>query len=323
MGKSILFRSLVTIAIGIIIVIYFSPIWWVSLKAPNYPPEAFPDGIRIHFHIDGVFNGCSKRETEEIYVGEGLNCLHEMDTINHYVGMYPTASGGIIERTLSQFLFCFLIVLLIAFMMSGRKLQASVLTIGFSIIIAWSYVTLYTPGGVKYMSAGYQQALQTSMDMETDEFKDWNGIQAMQENYQDSLGMYFRDDIKISQQTDTLLTAFNIIIGILLFSMLSIIAGIVLKNSLFYWLLIIIPVCLPVFFIFEYAGWLWWFGHNLNEMAAFSLKPFMPTVLGDGKVAQFSTHSYPHYGFFLMMSSSILLMIAGLIRKRQLRLANS
>jgi hypothetical protein len=22
------------------------------------PPDAFPDGIRIHFHFDGVYNGC-------------------------------------------------------------------------------------------------------------------------------------------------------------------------------------------------------------------------------------------------------------------------
>ena len=30
----------------------------VSLTAPNYPKDAFPDGIRIHFHFNGVFNGC-------------------------------------------------------------------------------------------------------------------------------------------------------------------------------------------------------------------------------------------------------------------------
>lgn len=322
MGKSILFRLLITIAIALITIIYFSPIWWVSLTAPNYPAERFPDGIRIHFNIDGVFNGCEKQETKEIQIGEGLNCLHEMDTINHYVGMYPIASGGIIERTLSQFLFVFLIVLLIAFMMSGRKLQTVTLTIGFSVIIAWAYVTLFTPGGIKYMSTGYQQALQTSMDLEPDEFQDWSGIQAMQENYQDSLGMYFRDRVKIEQQTDTLLTASYIIMGILLFSMLFIIGGIILKNSVFYWLLLIIPILLPVFFVLEYAGWLWWFGHNLHDMAAFTLKPFMPTVLGDGKVAQFSTHSYPHYGFFLIMLSSLLLIISGLIRKKQLKLVN-
>ncbi|MBE9561691.1 MAG: hypothetical protein IMF12_02340, partial [Proteobacteria bacterium] len=272
MGKSILFRFFTIAAIGLLIIIYFSPIWWVSLKAPNYPPEAFPDGIRIHFHIDGVFNGCQKRESEEIQVGEGLNCLHEMDTINHYVGMYPIASGGIIERTLSQFLFSFLIVLLIAFMMSGRKLQVSALTLGFTFIVAWSYVTLFTPGGIKYMSAGYQQALQVSMDMEPDEFQNWSGMQAMEENYQDSLGMFFRDRTKIEAQTKTLIKATHIIIGILLFSMLFIIGGIILKNNLFYWLLLIIPLALPVFFILEYAGWLWWFGHNLNDMAAFTLK---------------------------------------------------
>ena len=42
-----------------VIAAYFSPIWWVSLTAPNYPKDAFPDGIRIHFHFDGVYNGCS------------------------------------------------------------------------------------------------------------------------------------------------------------------------------------------------------------------------------------------------------------------------
>ncbi len=322
MGKSILFRLIIAIAIIVIAIIYFSPIWWVSLTAPNYPAERFPDGIRIHFHIDGVFNGCQKQESEEIQIGEGLNCLHEMDTINHYVGMYPIASGGIIERTLSQFLFVFLIVLLIAFMLSGRKLQTVALTIGFSIIITWAYVTLFTSGGIKYMSVGYQQALQTSMDLEPDEFQDWSGMQAMQENYKDSLGMYFRDRVKIEQQTDTLITASYIIMGVLIFSMLFIIGGIILKNSVFYWLLLIIPILLPVFFVLEYAGWLWWFGHNLHDMAAFTLKPFMPTVLGEGKVAQFSTHSYPHYGFFLIMLSSLLLIISGLIRKKQLKSLN-
>ncbi|NCC27719.1 MAG: hypothetical protein EOM22_06075, partial [Gammaproteobacteria bacterium] len=41
--------------IGLILLgaIYFVPIWWVSLTAPNYPPESFPDGVRIHFHMNG------------------------------------------------------------------------------------------------------------------------------------------------------------------------------------------------------------------------------------------------------------------------------
>jgi hypothetical protein len=78
---------------------------------------------------------------------------------------------------------------------------------------------------------------------------------------------------------------------------------------------------LPVGFLAEYAGWLWWYGHSLNAMGAFTLKPFMPTVFGDGKVAQFTTHSYPAIGFGLMVASSALLALAALIRFKQLRLA--
>ncbi|MDA3946134.1 MAG: cytochrome C, partial [Helicobacteraceae bacterium] len=29
------------------------PIWAVSLEAPNYPKEAFPEGIPVYFHFDG------------------------------------------------------------------------------------------------------------------------------------------------------------------------------------------------------------------------------------------------------------------------------
>jgi hypothetical protein len=56
-------------------------------------------------------------------------------------------------------------------------------------------------------------------------------------------------------------------------------------------------------------------------MGAFTLKPFMPTVFGDGKVAQFATHSYPALGFFLMLASSALLLLAALIRLKQIRVA--
>ncbi|QKQ24832.1 hypothetical protein [Candidatus Reidiella endopervernicosa] len=54
-------------------------------------------------------------------------------------------------------------------------------------------------------------------------------------------------------------------------------------------------------------------------MGAFSVKPFMPTVFGQGKVAQFATHSYPYIGYGLMVLMSLLLGIAALIRRKQLR----
>ncbi|HID49718.1 MAG TPA: hypothetical protein EYP40_08955, partial [Chromatiales bacterium] len=83
---------LILAAVGLLAAIYYAPVWWVSLTAPNYPPESFPDGVRIHFHMNGVFNGCKPVHKAEIAESEPLDCVHEMDTINHYVGMYPIAA---------------------------------------------------------------------------------------------------------------------------------------------------------------------------------------------------------------------------------------
>jgi hypothetical protein len=45
----------------------------------------------------------------------------------------------------------------------------------------------------------------------------------------------------------------------------------------------------------------------------------MPTVFGDGKVAQFTTHSYPDTGFGLMMLVFFVLAGAALIRRKQFK----
>ncbi len=54
-----------------------APIWYVALEAPNYPKEAFPDGIPVYYHFDG-FSGD----------------VHEMNTINHFIGMDPMERGA-------------------------------------------------------------------------------------------------------------------------------------------------------------------------------------------------------------------------------------
>ena len=112
---------LVAGALALLVAIYFLPVWWVSLTAPNYPPEAFPEGVRIHFHMNGVFNGCQKVAKAEISETEALDCVHEMDTINHYVGMYPIAAGGVIERAFSPFLITMLGIMLVGFMIPAPQ----------------------------------------------------------------------------------------------------------------------------------------------------------------------------------------------------------
>ncbi len=46
---------------------------------------------------------------------EGLDCVHEMNTINHYVGMFPIATGAPVEKPLAKFFFGFFAVMMIAF----------------------------------------------------------------------------------------------------------------------------------------------------------------------------------------------------------------
>jgi hypothetical protein len=167
------------------------PIWAVSLEAPNYPKEAFPEGIPVFFHFDG-------------FSGE----VHEMNTINHYVGMDPMWVGGKLEREIGIYALLLLSLVMVYFIAYNKKI-------------------------------------------------------------------------------------FTV-------SML-------------------IPVSLPVLFIADYSYWLYWFGHNLHDWGAFKIKPFMPTVFGDGKIAQFTTHSYPTIGFYLLVAISLLSLLAVLAKSKAMR----
>lgn len=167
------------------------PIWAVSLEAPNYPKEAFPEGIPVYFHFDG-------------FSGE----VHEMNTINHYIGMDPMWRGGIIEREIGIYALLFLSLIMVYFIAYNAKI--------------WT-------------------------------------------------------------------------------------------------LLMLIPISLPLLFIADYSYWLYWFGHNLHDWGAFKIKPFMPTVFGDGKVAQFTTHSYPAIGFYLLVLISVCSLLAFIARNKAIK----
>ncbi|EDZ61595.1 hypothetical protein SMGD1_2342 [Sulfurimonas gotlandica GD1] len=167
------------------------PIWAVSLEAPNYPKEAFPEGIPVYFHFDG-------------YSGE----IHEMNTINHYVGMDPMWIGGIFEREIGI------------------------------------YALLLLSLGMIYFIAYNNRIL----------------------NY-----------------------------------------------------VMLVPASLPILFIADYSYWLYWFGHNLHDWGAFKIKPFMPTVFGDGKIAQFITHSYPSIGFYMIVAIGLLSLLAFFAKQKALK----
>ncbi|MCW8847176.1 MAG: hypothetical protein OQK42_02570, partial [Sedimenticola sp.] len=149
----------------------------------------------------------------------------------------------------------------------------------------------------------------------------WNGstFQVMTWHYGKSLGRYFNNQEEIVPMVANLKIALHVVFAGMAGAMLLLLFGARKNGGILYWLLVLVPMALPVFFVIDYAAWLWWYGHTLNAMGAFAVKPFMPTVFGDGKVAQFATHSYPYIGFFIMLVLSPVLAVAALIRKKQFK----
>jgi hypothetical protein len=136
--------------------------------------------------------------------------------------------------------------------------------------------------------------------------------------YVSEAGTFFKEPDKIKVWGDNVrLVTTGVIVGLVV-AMAIVVAG-VAKLRGFQLLLVLVPALMPVFFVLEYAGWLWFFGHNMHPWGAFTVKPFMPTVFGEGKVAQFSTYSYPYWGYALLLLSSACLLPAALLRRQQLR----
>ena len=123
---------------------------------------------------------------------------------------------------------------------------------------------------------------------------------------------------EIEPMVKTLRMATHIVyVGLIAAMLLLIVMGTRTQKNLIFWLMILVPMALPLFFVIDYSAWLWWYGHTLNDMGAFAVKPFMPTVFGEGKVAQFATFSYPSIGFGLMLLNSVLLAAIALIRRKE------
>ena len=378
--RGIVFRVLTVFALVLLGAAYFQPGWWVSLTAPNYPEATFPQGIRILFHMDSVRNGCDIRASQEVEETEALDCVHEMDTINHYVGMYPIASGGPVEKAFSPFLFAMIGVMALAFITPGRWPRVAVSLVGYGAVAAWMTMAVYGEDGVGLHTTGYLKGLVVSLGQdETEDVSDqnlspivrmlkeslaesaaeetetlavtddraalmanikanfendqaklaaaereaWTGslMQVFRWHYAKSLARWFnepeRNDPLVATMTTVAKVLYWAVLAVMLFATFAALSA----GRIFYWVLILVPMAVPIGFLAEYAGWLWWYGHSLNAMGAFTLKPFMPTVFGDGKVAQFTTHSYPAIGFGLMVAASALFALAALIRRKQLKLA--
>jgi hypothetical protein len=147
---------------------------------------------------------------------------------------------------------------------------------------------------------------------------DGSGAQMLGWHYEKTLGRYFNVPEEIQPMVGKMSLAANVMFWGMLAAMGLLLFGARKTGGLLYWMLVLPVLFLPLLFLIDYSAWLWWYGHSLNDMGAFTVKPFMPTVFGDGKVAQFTTHSYPSIGFGLMLLASLLTGLAALIRRKQL-----
>jgi hypothetical protein len=83
-------------------------------------------------------------------------------------------------------------------------------------------------------------------------------------------------------------------------------------------LLTLPAILLPVVFLADLYYWLNNFGQNLDPNAALSsaIKPFTPTILGEGIIGQFKTVAFADFGLLMALGASILILV-GLYFQRQ------
>lgn len=76
-------------------------------------------------------------------------------------------------------------------------------------------------------------------------------------------------------------------------------------------LLALPAITMPVIFLADLQWWMAKFGTELDPKAPLSsaIKPFVPSVLGRGKIAQFETVAQPDIGLYLATLASILVIV--------------
>jgi hypothetical protein len=171
-----------------------------------------------------------------------------------------------------------------------RKRRVAVLAGGFAAVAAWMLVDQFALGR----------------------------LDAHVDDYVREAAAFFNEPQKIAPWGDMVRTVSQAAMAGLIVAM-AVVVACVAKIRRFSLLLALVPALLPLYFVVTYAGWLWFFGHNLHPWGAFTVKPFMPTVFGEGKVAQFSTYSYPYWGYGLLVLVFVCLMLALLMRRKQMR----
>jgi hypothetical protein len=175
------------------------------------------------------------------------------------------------------------------FLLPSIVLVAAAVILFISIFFPYWKITLFAPQ--------YPQGLQASMYVNrlTGDVDEIDGLN----HY---IGMKPLGEAAVLERTLSII----IIIGIAL-----LIAGAVYVHSPVALFLCIPAVFYPVVFLADLYFWMRTFGTNLNPHAPLSgaIKPFVPPIIGIGKIAQFKTIATWETGLYMSIAASVLILV--------------
>lgn len=107
----------------------------------------------------------------------------------------------------------------------------------------------------------------------------------------------------------------------LIIAMFLLIEGAAFIHSKWAVLLAIPAMGFPIGFLVDLQYWLTKFGQNLDPAAPLSsaVKPFTPTILGEGGIGQFKTYASAGLGLWLAAACSVLIVVAFIFHRRAYR----
>ncbi len=104
----------------------------------------------------------------------------------------------------------------------------------------------------------------------------------------------------------------------LIIAMVLLVEGAMFVHSKWAVLLALPAVLFPVGFLLDLQFWMSHFGQNLDPTAPLSssIKPFTPTILGEGGIGQFRTISWMGYGLWLAFAGAACSVLAFWFHRR-------
>ena len=107
----------------------------------------------------------------------------------------------------------------------------------------------------------------------------------------------------------------------MIIAMFLLVEGAALVHSKWAVLLAIPAVAFPVVFLVDMYYWMRNFGLNLNREAPLSssIKPFVPTIIGEGGIGQFKTFAELGTGYWLAVACAVLTIIGFFFHRRAYR----